>query len=359
MLGPSGAVRFLLERDLLSEASIVAADLTVVEASRRNRNLAIIRDQAPSYFIKEAHDRAGEHALAHEAWIYAVLQGLGPAGRMNVEDLLPTLHAYDASRRVLVLEFLTGCTNLREYHQRRGRFPLGPARALGTALGTLHRVSRADRLEPIVKERLPASPPWVLSGSYLPTLHAYQHMSAAEIRLLHIVQSFPQFRARLEDLREGWTLTGLIHGDVRWDNALLLRRGSSRAACLRLIDWESAGLGDPRWDVSSALASYVEFWLSSIPVTGDDPDRLLELARFPLEAMHPAMTALWRSYRAAAGTAADVKWVAGYVGARLVQSAYEQVQNATQVSGTTICTLQVALNVLTRPREAAAFLLGI
>ena len=46
----------------------------------------------------------------------------------------------------------------------------------------------------------------------------------------------------------------LVHGDVKWDNAILDPGPPPR---VRLFDWELSGHGDPAWDVASALADTV------------------------------------------------------------------------------------------------------
>ena len=53
-------VPYLIEHGLLSADAIVASDLEVIDAGRRNQNLKIVRRDGPSYLLKQAG--AGEHA---------------------------------------------------------------------------------------------------------------------------------------------------------------------------------------------------------------------------------------------------------------------------------------------------------
>jgi hypothetical protein len=48
----------------------------------------------------------------------------------------------------------------------------------------------------------------------------------------------------------------LVHGDVKWDNAIL---DPGPPAAVRLLDWELSGLGDPAWDVGAGLADTLSF----------------------------------------------------------------------------------------------------
>ena len=151
-----------------------------------------------------------------------------------------------------------------------------------------------------------------------------------------------------------------------WDNCLVITAGESRRATrLALVDWEFADLGNACWDTGSVFGNYLNFWLVSIPVTGEEPpDRYLELAKYPLTRMQPAMRAFWAAYVDARGwdcAAAQSALVrcTKYAGVRLLQSVYERSQNASRLDGNSICQLQLALNVITRPLEAINHLLGI
>jgi len=134
---------------------------------------------------------------------------------------------------------------------------------------------------------------------------------------------------------------------------------------LKIVDWELARLGDPCWDVGSVFANYLSFWLFSIPITGEDPpDRFMDLARYPLERMQPAIRSFWQSYvrtmELDAATSDD--WLlcaVKYGAARLVQTAYEQMQMSIHLTGNVVCLLQLSLNILQRPREAMVHLLGL
>jgi hypothetical protein len=48
-----------------------------------------------------------------------------------------------------------------------------------------------------------------------------------------------------------------------------------------------------------------------------------------------------------------------YAAARLVQSAFERTQNSAWITSDVICLLQLSLNILQQPADAAATLLGI
>jgi aminoglycoside phosphotransferase (APT) family kinase protein len=217
----------------------------------------------------------------------------------------------------------------------------------------------------MVPEILKSPTPWVLSV-HQPNLSIFRNASSASLELIRIVQSAPEFGDRLDDLRGRWEPSCLIHHDVKWDNLIACPTGSRRATFeLKIIDWEAAQLGDPRWDVGSVFSQYLSLWLFSIPITGrDPPERFPDLAKFPLSRMQPAMSDCWSAYRKRANIdcPGDTAWLSdavSYAGARLVQTAFEAAQVATHLDSSMVLHLQLASNILRRPREAIAHLLGI
>jgi thiamine kinase-like enzyme len=198
-----------------------------------------------------------------------------------------------------------------------------------------------------------------------PTGRTWRQSSPADRELLRIVRATAGFGALLDDLRASWEPLTLIHNDVRWSNCLLpaVQRGQPQR--LVLIDWEGAQLGDPCWDVGSALAEYLACWLRSIPYSGGDaPDQFIHLAGFPLEQLQPAMRALWEAWSAHthlddAAMATQLHLTTRYAAARLVQNAWEYTRGAETLLPGVALLLQVAFNMLAHPEGAATRLLGL
>jgi aminoglycoside phosphotransferase (APT) family kinase protein len=199
-----------------------------------------------------------------------------------------------------------------------------------------------------------------------PDLGVFGDLSDATLRLLRAVQGSSALCDALDRLRDGWTREALVHGDIKWENWLVAGGATGgRQPRLKLVDWEFADLGDPCWDVGSVFADYLTLWLFSIPITGEQPpDRFLELARYPLERIQPALRAFWRVYVGRMGldaAAADraLRRATAYGAARLVQSAFERTQVSFRLTGDLLYVVQLALNMLQRPQEAIVHLLGI
>jgi phosphotransferase family enzyme len=362
VIAQEDVARYLMARELLGPEALLDGDLAIRDASSRNRNFRVERSNGQCYLLKQGTTEEAAATVAHEAIVYEQLTG----GTSAMAGYLPGFHGYDRDEGVLVLELLRDAQDLRTLHLAAGAFAAGPASILGTALGTLHGSAATPALAPnATLETPPASAwaPWVL-WLHRPDARLFRDVSAAALELIRVVQGADGFAQALDRARSRWRAQMLVHGDVKWDNCLVsLREDGSEE--LRLIDWESAAPGDPCWDIGSALSHYMSFWLFSIPVTGaEPPERFPELARYQLDSMKPALSACWIAYVDAreldsAGAAEELIRAVELAGARLVQTAFEAAQMMQQLTSALVLHLQLALNILEQPEEAATRLLGL
>ena len=355
MLSERQVVDRLMASGLVSPATVVAGDLAIHDVSRRNRNFKVVSDRSPSFLVKQGFGTEGQATLANEAAVYEVLASQGPELGRHV----PQFHAWEPDHAMIVLELVESAHSLTD-HQARGRFSRQVARSVGRALGALHSI----RVEPGQPAGLYAMTPFAISV-HRPEVSWLRDISEANIELIKLLQSATDVPELLDELRASWRPVSIVHNDYKSENCMVVRGRDGRGVGIRLVDWESAGLGDPGWDVGSVFGDYLSSWLSSIPITGHDPpERFPELARFPLERMRPALRAFWEAYVGGARLSpmdADRRLVqaARFSATRLLQTAFEQTQAGSRLTGTTMCLLQVAVNILRRPHEAAVRLLGI
>jgi aminoglycoside phosphotransferase (APT) family kinase protein len=240
-----------------------------------------------------------------------------------------------------------------------GRFSTVLARASGRALASLHR------MPPAAVGARPGGldPAWHLSW-HRPWLRQFFELSFAGIELLRLVQGSDELCGVLDDLRGSWRAETLIHGDVRWDNWVAPpATASGRRTRVILLDWEVAGPGDPCLDIGAFLAEYLSAWVHSIPIVDScDPGRMLRHARRPLDRMQPAIQAFWTAYcrtsnQHAHGTA--LARAVQFAAARLLQAAVEESAADSELRAHTVAALQLAVNIVQRPGDAAARLLGL
>lgn len=345
---------YLLDRALLDPGAVLDDDLIIRDASSRNHVHRVQTRTGPGFLIKQPATDDAVWTIANEASVYHRLTTALGAMRAFVPGFL----GYDPDEQLLVLELLADAQDLRAVHTT-GAFSPHAASLVGRALGTLHRETTIDgaTVEP-------DDAAWILWIDR-PDARVFRDVSAAGLELIRIVQGTEGFAEALDALRSRWLRTSLIHGDLKWDNCLVCGDRADGEPEVRLIDWESAAPGDAGWDIGSALSQYLSCWIFSIPVTGaDPPERFPELAQFPLATMKPAMAACWAAYADERGfdpeSAADeLIRATSYAGARLVQTAFEALQMMQQLTSATVLHLQLALNILLRPGDAATQLMGI
>jgi hypothetical protein len=358
-------IPYLVERNLLSPASIVEGDVEVIDVGRRNQNLKIASRRGTSYLIKQAGEGEPftDTTVRSEAWFYDHCRHEPYAA--DVRGVLPELYAWDEDRVLLVLELIDGQPLWAHYAATPApEFPSDTAAPLGEALGIVHRIFRpsGDRAEPRIEE-LQGPPPWIMLV-HRPTPEIFARMSPANLQLLKWVQENSALTGRLEGLRTEWRAETLIHNDIKGDNVLVTKR-ASEGLRVRIIDWELIQVGDPAWDVGNIFRDLLDYWLLSVPLSGDlKPEEMLERAQIPLSKVHPAARAFWQAYRISVRMDVDntgpfLTRALRFAAARMMQGAYELSANTHAPANLAIAMLQLAANILDDPREASLHLFGI
>jgi aminoglycoside phosphotransferase (APT) family kinase protein len=348
---------YLLERKLVSARAVVDGSLRVEDVSRRNGVFVVTTGRERCLVLKVDGDARGT-SVAHEA---AVLDRLGSSCQgARLATWLPVPIAYDSAEGVLILE---GVRDARDWSQHHitGRARRTLAREAGRALAALHAVP-PEALDGL---SAPSDPAWSLR-LHRPDLEAVRAMSAASADLTRIVQQSDELCGRLDELLGVWQDECVIHADVRWDNCLALPApGSARRTRLVLIDWELSAPGDPALDVGALFGEYLGAWLRSVPIPDPaDPAGLVGRARFPIGEVHAALASFWDAYRRACGQPAaalgrTLLRAVRFAAVRVLAAALERAQALSELTPGERYAVQLTHNILARPDEAGAHLLGL
>jgi aminoglycoside phosphotransferase (APT) family kinase protein len=129
----------------------------------------------------------------------------------------------------------------------------------------------------------------------------------------------------------------VIQGDWKLDNCLI----SAERDRLRVVDWEFTAWGDPAWDLATLLQSYWNFWL-------------LWPSRYRIDEIQPALRAVLEGYAQDDIAGKAVR----FAGARMLQTAFEHLEDADRMTPESVRLMQASLNILTRPQWATEQLLG-
>jgi hypothetical protein len=191
-----------------------------------------------------------------------------------------------------------------------------------------------------------------------PSVEAYLELGPAAQDALRIAQESGMCEAAAAVV-ETWEPSSLIHGDVRPAN-ILVDATRDQAADVRLIDWEFAAAGDPRWDLGCLAGHALHLWLTSIPTDTDSPAPAA--ATTPLAAVAAFIRSTWDAYRRAGGRGArrDDGGVAAmrFAGVALLDVALAIGRGADRLTRSQVLHLQAADNLLSRPDAACEQFFG-
>lgn len=237
------------------------------------------------------------------------------------------------------------------------------ASSLGRALGLVHETLGRDGDWPA---QVGAIPPYGL-GLHRPDLVALNEATAGSLEVVRVIQQSDVFCRLLDDVRDSWHQSDVIHGDLRWDNCTIDMPFGRGTPDVQFFDWELASRGDRNWDVGTVLGEYLVAWMMSAPFTAETPpEQFLHLARHSVSSIPKAARAFWYTYWAQRPFADRTKAmdsalvsVVRYAAVWLAQAAYERMSITTELAGQVVLLLQLSLNMLQRPREAATVLFGI
>ncbi|HEU4560534.1 MAG TPA: phosphotransferase [Longimicrobium sp.] len=356
-------VHYLVDRGLVPAQAVVDGDYTAREMSRRNRNFSVTAGAGPGLFVKQPGDweAFSSETLRREATCYLLARD-DPDFRALAE-MMPPFVDWDAAHHVLTLQLLPASESLAEHHGRTGRFPPRVARRLGELLGSYHRHAGSRARDGARDAVFPRGLPWILNVRHHNPSHVGP-VSAGNRALVEMLGRYPAFGPALDAVRDGWRRDALVHGDLKWENCLILQGDEEAPPELRIIDWELADFGDACWDVGSVFQAYLSSWILSIRDAGTaHPDSMAALATVPIEHMQPGINAFWRSYVSTLGLgsrAADERLRRSmlFAAARLIQTAWEHTAYLPHVPPNVLLMMQVAMNILTRADDAVRHLLG-
>jgi hypothetical protein len=239
--GADWVLQYLVYAGLADRSMLYDRRTTVSDLSRSHAVWSIRFPDNRILIVKQARPRPGEpHGnLGSELAVYA-LASRDPAWR----DLVPGCLLIDAQLQLLVLEGVDS-----ESHPpsaANGAHPMFErSQELARTIAGVHRATAAKELDGLM-----AVEPWIL-GVFEPG----RWRPAVLDRIVVHGTVRRELARECARLRETLEPSCLVHGDLKWDNCLFdgLR--------VRVIDWETAAIGDPAWDIAGILQEYETYHL--------------------------------------------------------------------------------------------------
>lgn len=290
-------------------------------------------------FVKRA--RPGRPAVTHEAGIVRELGTLpGPAA------VVPELLGVDGAGSLAVYRGYQHWRRIDDWHG------FGPeaARSLGGALAGLHAVRPESHAVAGLDETGPLGRATLDWAAVTPSALAAFPSGFREV-WARAAAAGPA----LDRLAAGWRPRALIHADVKHDNVVVAPGDDTR---VMVLDWETAGWGDPLWDVGCLAGNLVQLWLHTLHLTpGATLESWLSTGPVPLDEVRTRVRALLAGYAPGSLPAADRRRIAGYAGAFLLQRALASGMQSERLDARAVLTAHLAARFLTDPDRTAELLL--
>jgi hypothetical protein len=136
------ATEYLLNHGLVETKSIVDGDLKIIDASRRNRNLQVIRKNDTSFLLKQPNptDINSIMTIKKEALLYLLMQT--NSDFVVLKDIAPRILDFDDQKNILVTEFVTNAQSLNNYyyyHSSQGMIGKEEPAELGRLIAAYHK----------------------------------------------------------------------------------------------------------------------------------------------------------------------------------------------------------------------------
>lgn len=353
--------------DTLADCGIAERDAvrTVVPVHQRSLCYRVELVGGDSLFVKAARPTATGEWSADVCVEGRRLQQL--SARLPDHDFFPRPRFLDPERRLLVTTCYPHHSHLDAAGDSAGT--RGHLRALGMSLAATHSVRRPAEGDPDAEHVADAES---VADSPIPDAECARTLIDSLLRPTPTaIASFPAgytevliaIRTRgladpLSTLAGAFRHEVLIHGDLKSNNILCAAPDS-----VRLIDWETAGWGDVRWDVGAVIGDAIFGWLTGISFAG--PGGLadwLASARRPITDVRDDLVAFLGGYLAAGGTdptadSADSAVCLGFAAAFLLQRTMASALHAPVLSPLALAALHLARQLLTRPDDLSEVLL--
>jgi tRNA A-37 threonylcarbamoyl transferase component Bud32 len=346
--------RELAERELTQPAEVVLGKVSLQRLSARQR-VYRVRTAATDVVVKQALTAAHPGALTHELDFYDSVNN-GALRHSELAGHVPVVVSSEPSAATVVLETVHGILLAEElFGEGRARLP-GPAATFGTLVAGMHGLRPTDQSLP---SRAGISLPSIFNFLF-PDSSGYLTLTGGQIEILRTLQRFPDLMQAVSSIRDTWSDSAFIHGDLSLSNVMISTNGSR----IVLLDWEHAGPGDPGWDIGTVLAEWLGHWILSIPIVpAMSISHLSSFARLPLHLISCRIEAFWTAYAKARGypeAATNTQLLAAtqFAGVRLFQKTLEHAYARTALSGHEQLLMQLGMNLVMTPERAIGSLFG-
>ena len=239
-------IGYLLKHGVLDGTSILDSGMTLVPIRhQRSTTLFIEIGERGSWVVKAATPNARDWAR-REIACYECLQQVALE-----EPVAPTLIHADSIAGVIVMERVSPGNTLAIPVAEAARVSRDVLDELALTVARVHRCCKYANKN--VVSSLSHRLPWIVKMCR-DVAAADPNTDTSHGAVVYAHPKMDLFASCAGMAGSIWRTQTLIHGDLKWDNALLCSQAErEQAAGVLLIDWELGGWGDPDWDVACVV----------------------------------------------------------------------------------------------------------
>lgn len=291
---------------------------------------------------------------------------------IEISHLLPEIIHFDNNSSILIYKYPATYTQLQHFYENSTNFPeLIPQKA-GKIIAKLHRKSSQSKecSKFLNEDKLYSQMPY--PGYILDhfEINNASKFSAETIGFVAFYQRYSSLKSAVKELILNHRRFSLTHNNLKLNKILISRNilsetNKDNQTVIKLIDWENCSWGDPAFDVGTILASYLQIWLNSLTINpAINLEESLKLAAIPLEVLQPSLKVFLQSYlKEYPNILQDypdfLQRVIQFSGLAIIYEIIAKIESYHVFDGIDICMLQVAKNLLCKPRQSFQSILGI
>lgn len=330
---------FLLAEGLMSDGE--KCDCRLIPS--RQAAAHVVLDESRSFFVKKMYQ---DHSVG-DGW----LDRNNLHSSMHIASHRPKVLANKSNW--LVTEYFQNAGTLKDVPSRQLTEPT--ARAIGSCLAQFHRatVSLVDKIPGLNNGG--ATPQNRVRPVYPLTLEDYANTPGLDRDIF--LRASQRCSAGVQSLTNQLATLCAVHGDLQGGNILL---GQQDTELFHIVDWESAGVGDPTWDLGHLLAALLRRWLSDANIKGAGITAILESRETEWNTLSNWYTLLFHAYHANAPEAIlsllDTRKIYRVAGHAILQRSRNILHVRGQFSQRDILQLSIAEKLMASPADAAEIL---
>lgn len=361
-ISTENVAEYLISHKILDVESIISGGLTIIDSSRRNRNIRIMENSKKGFLIKQPRltSIGNITTIKKEALVYLLSQT--DPDLFAIHHIVPQITDFDDINNILITELIINSTPLQEHLIRSKGDIQKEAAILGKMMGQYHStfsvLKDRQKLKLINEKSVP--PSLVLR----PQPEIFVEINPSRLEFLKLMQRDKDFyKSALEALAE-WEPKTIIHSDIKFDNILVFRE-SDKNLRLKIVDWEAVSLGDPAWDIACVLQEFIRLWIDFFPsMKSESVNQLISKTDYPLQKLQPSIRAFWGAYveKNKMPKSQSHKLLLKSVvfsAMRMMQSVYESLASAQIYYQNLTYMIQISFNILKNPYDAIIYLFGI